>query len=598
MEARAERTVAGGSGGSRGGSLHASSRRRRATPIVVIAAVAFLVGVLVGAGHGSRSATGTARDFVSAWVHGDYARMYSQIDGQTQLATSVTKFADAYRSADELATVTSRMATGRPHGGSGGAVVVPVRLRTRLFGTIDTAYTLRVLGSGGGARIAWTPSLAFPGLLAGERLTRHTTLPPRASLLARDGSLLASGPPPAGAGLRSTPLGSAALALVGEMGPIPPARRGELLARGVPPGAIVGTSGLELALDAQLTGHPGGELLAGSRVLASTASRPASAVHTTISPALQRTAVAALGGQLGGIVAMRPNGGEIMAVAGLGINDLQPPGSTFKMITLTGVLESGLAKPTSSFPVQTFATLDGVKLQNANGESCGGTLANAFAVSCNSVFAPLGAKLGARRLVATAERFGFNQPTGLPGAIESRMPAPSSLTGDLSVGSAAIGQDAVDASPLQMALVAATIADGGRRPRPTFLPGRHQLGVRVTPSVVAHTVRRLMQLVVQQGTGVKAAIPGVSVAGKTGTAELTNTVSCSSGQGSNGASSSSSGGCQSQSDPRNTDAWFAAFAPALRPRIVVCVLMVRDGAGGDTAAPVARQVLQAGLSIK
>ena len=99
--------------------------------------------------------------------------------------------------------------------------------------------------------------------------------------------------------------------------------------------------------------------------------------------------------------------------------------------------------------------------------------------------------------------------------------------------------------------------------------------------------------VVDFGTGTSAAITGVKVAGKTGTAELTQTAGCSPSQTStSGASGSQS--CASN-DPANTDAWFAAFAPALRPRIAVAVLLVRDGAGGSTAAPVARQMLVAGL---
>ncbi len=396
--------------------------------------------------------------------------------------------------------------------------------------------------------------------------------------------MLASGPAPAGGGQRNSPLGALVTTVVGEMGPIPASRRATLLAEGVPADAMVGTSGLELALDARLRGHPGGELLAGHRVLGGALPQAATAVRTTISPAVQRASVLALGGQLGGIVAMRPSTGEILAVAGLGIDDVQPPGSTFKMVTLTGVLEHGLARPSTVFPMQDHAVLSGVPLQNANGETCGGTLAEAFAVSCNSVFAPLGAKLGASRLLATAESFGFNHPVGIPGAVESTIP-PRSLTDDLAVGSSAIGQDEVQASPLQMALVAATIGDGGRRPTPVLSAADRARPVRVVPGAVARTVRQLMIGVVTSGTGVNAAIPGVVVAGKTGTAELTTTA-CPPG---------STNCTAAASDPRNTDAWFAAFAPARHPKIAVAVLMVRDGAGGDTAAPVAKQVLVAGL---
>ena len=154
----------------------------------------------------------------------------------------------------------------------------------------------------------------------------------------------------------------------------------------------------------RLRGAPGGELLAGARVLARARARPAAAVRTTISPAVQRAAVEALGGQYGGIVAMVPSSGQILAVAGIGLDGLQPPGSTFKMVTVAGVLSAHLASSRSVFPYATHAVLDGVSLNNAHGEDCGGTLALAFAVSCNSVFAPLGVKLGAARLSDASRR--------------------------------------------------------------------------------------------------------------------------------------------------------------------------------------------------
>jgi penicillin-binding protein A len=466
-----------------------------------------------------------------------------------------------------------------------------------------------VSGAEGGQQIAWSRSLTFPGLLSGETLSRRTTLPRRATLLARDGSVLAEGEA-TGAGPRSSPLGEAAGAVVGEVGPVPSSRRAALEAEGVPADADVGVSGLERALDSRLRGTPGGELLAGTRVLATAAPRAAPAVRTTISPAVQRAAVAALGSQLGGVVALSPSSGQILAVAGIGLDSVQPPGSTFKMVTVTGVLEAHVATTHSTFPYATYTTLDGVKLSNANGEECGGSLALAFAVSCNSVFSPLGVKLGASRLVAMAERYGFNQPPGIPGAVESTLPPASEIRGELDVGSTAIGQGEVQASPLEMATVAATIADGGHRPQPTFaLNATPHTVATATSTKVAHTVRRLMIGVVREGTGTAAAIPGVTVAGKTGTAELgsPSSSSCAGEGGSEGGSSEGSGesgsgesespsGCQgSSSNPSDTDAWFASFAPALDPRIVVCVLMVKDGAGGATAAPVARQVLEAGL---
>jgi hypothetical protein len=570
-------------------------RMRRARPVIALAGVAFAIGAIVGANHGSSAANTLAGRFAAAWARGDYTTMYADIDAASQRRISASEFSAAYQGALRTATSTGRQVMGKPRGAPGGVVTVPVRVQTRLFGTLTLSFRLRVLNGSEHPVIAWSRSLSFPGMLPGETLTRRTTLPRRATLLARDGSILAEGSATE-AGQRSSPLGETAGAVLGEVGPAPAERRQALESEGVPTDAIVGTSGLERALDARLRGTPGGELLAGRRVLATAEPHSAPAVHTTISPAVQRAAVGALGSQLGGVVAMTPASGQILAVAGIGLNSVQPPGSTFKMITLAGTLAADIATPHTVFPYATYTTLDGVKLSNANGEECGGTLTLAFAVSCNSVFAPLGVKLGAPRLVAMAERFGFNKDPGIEGAAESTLPAGSEIHGELEVGSTAIGQGQVQASALQMANVAATIADGGHRPQPTFTPSpRPVAGVPATSAAVARTVRRLMIEVVRNGTGTSAAIPGVVVAGKTGTAEL-KTQCTSSESESEESSSQESSGCQgAESDASNTDAWFAAFAPALHPRIVVGVLLVKDGAGGDTAAPVARQVLEAGL---
>jgi cell division protein FtsI/penicillin-binding protein 2 len=576
---------------------------RRAAPVIALAAIAFLVGAVVGSGHGGSPQLGLAEQFARAWTHNDYASMYEDIDTAARQRMSASAFAGAYQSAARTATETSLAVVGSAHENSQGVISVPIRIGTRIWGTLKGNLLVNVQGRTGGPRVIWSHSLVFPGLLAGESLSRRMTLPPRATLLARDGSILADGPATA-AGTRNSPLGAAAAGVVGEVGPVPSARVSELEARGVPAEAIVGTSGLELALDSQLRGTPGGQLLAGERVLASISPKPSPAVHTTISPTLQRVAAEALGGQLGGIVAMDPANGEVLAVAGLGIDDLQPPGSTFKMVTVTAALEAKVASLESVFPYATSATLDGVKLENAGGEDCGGSLALAFAVSCNSVFAPLGVKVGADRLVATAERFGFNHSPGLPGAVESTLPPASQIQGELDLGSTSIGQGQVQASALQMVRIAATIGDGGRRPTPTFeaLPSTP---VRVMSAATARAVRRLMIGVVREGTGTAAAIPGVIVAGKTGTAEL-GVPACpdKSEHGSESGESQTSGenekeaneDCSTGSDdPQNTDAWFAAFAPAIHPRIAVGVLLVKDGAGGETAAPLAKQVLEAGL---
>jgi hypothetical protein len=331
--------------------------------------------------------------------------MYGDLDPAAQRSLPITQFAADLRDAAATATLTAARA-GHPSPPQAGIVTVPVVVNTRIFGSLPLRFEIPVTGTGSGAHVAWTQSLVFPGLRLGEVLTRQTTMPRRATLLTREGQPIAA-------------IGAAAADVLGSLGPMPPARAGEPRAAGYPPTAQVGISGLQRIFQDRLAGRPGGELFAGPRVLASSPSQAAPALRTTISTKLQNAAVAALGGLLGGVVVLRPATGDVLAIAGLPFSALQPPGSTFKIVTVTGVLEAGLARPATQFPVGTYATLAGVKLRNANGESCGGTLANAFAVSCNSVFAPLGARLGARRLVQTAESFGFNQPPPIAGVAES-----------------------------------------------------------------------------------------------------------------------------------------------------------------------------------
>jgi hypothetical protein len=310
-------------------------RLRRALPVIAMATVAFIIGAIVGAQSGSSPSEALASRFVSAWSKGDYATMYSDVDAATKSETSPAAFAAAYREALATATATGVRVTGKARGSAGGLVTVPVRVSTRLFGQLSLPFTLHVVDAGEGARVAWSRSQTFPGLQQGEQLGRRTTLPQRGTLLARDGSVLASGPEGAAttsAGAeanRSSPLGQSADAVLGEVGAVPSSRRRALASEGVPSDALVGLTGLERAFDDTLRGTPGGELLAGSRVLAVVAPRPAHSVRTTISPALQKAAVTALGGLLGGVVVMQPQTGQILAVAGIGLEGVQPPGSTF-----------------------------------------------------------------------------------------------------------------------------------------------------------------------------------------------------------------------------------------------------------------------------
>ena len=553
-------------------------RLRRLAPLLAVAAGALLAGLVVGARH-EPSERRLAERYAAAWERGDFAAMHGMLTASAQRRWALRRFARAHRDAAALGTVTSVRA-GEPADPRDGVVRVPLRVRTRIFGTLDEALALPIVREEGGeAAVAWALHLAFPGLRAGERLTRETSLPPRATIEARDGTPMAEGPS------RLSELGPVAAEIAGRVGPAPPERAAELLERGVPPGAAVGLTGLEREFDARLTGTPGGVLRAGARDLARTLPRAGSSVRSTIDPEIQLATVEALAGRYGGIAAIRPSDGEVLGLAGLAFSAPQPPGSVFKIVTLAGALEAGLVRRSSRFPVQTETVLEGVTLENANGEACGGTLRTAFAHSCNSVFAPLGAELGAERLVAAAERFGFNEDPVLAGAARPTIPAPAEIGDDLAVGSTAIGQGQVLTTPLHMALVAAAIAEDGERPRPTLLKGAGTTRVRATTPEAARFIGRAMRSVVRAGTGVGAQVPGVAVAGKTGTAELRSTVS----------EDPAPGEPVPEEDLTDTDAWFTAYAPAGRPRLAVSVLLVAQGAGGETAAPAAGHVIQAAL---
>ena len=558
-----------------------SRRLRRLLPLLVLAVGAFAGGVITGAAH-EPTERRLANRFAQAWEREQYADMYAMLTPRAQSQTPLRQFARAYRDAGTTATL-RRVTAGRARDAVDETVEVPMTASTRLFGTLESSVTLPLAeGVGGEPAIEWAPHLVFPGLRRGDELARETRLPERGTIRARDGSRMAYGED------RLSDLDPEASEIAGRVGPAPPERAEELAARGIPADAPVGISGLEREFDVELAGSPGGELLAGKRVLASVAPRRGESVRTTIDPDIQRSAVRALAGRYGGIAAVRPRTGEVLALAGVAFSAPQPPGSVFKIVTLTAALEAHTVRRNESFPVQTSATLEGIELENANGESCGGSLINSFAHSCNSVFAPMGAELGAEELVAAAERFGFNEDPGLQGAARSTIPAASEIGDDLAVGSTAIGQGKVLTTPLQMALIAAAIGEDGRRMRPTLRRGEETEGSQVTRPGIARFVDRAMRAVVTSGTGVGARLSGVTVAGKTGTAELRSTVS-------EDPEPVEPGEPPPEDDPTDTDAWFAAYAPAGNPRIAVSVLLIAQGAGGEVAAPAAAQVIDAAV---
>ena len=346
---------------------------------------------------------------------------------------------------------------------------------------------------------------------------------------------------------------------------------------------------------------------------------PGGTLVLTLDRATQAAAEEALGPRKGAVVALDPRTGAVLAMTTFPRYDpndlsshepeeirknwerlvddpnqpllnraagqLYPPGSTFKVVTAAAALENGvtmdqeLPSPRVYDVPQTSADI-----RNFGGSSCGAetlTLPEALAISCNTTFAALGVKLGSEKLAAEAEKFGFNKPSPyqLPAAT-SVIPRKQDVP---ATAQSAIGQRDVRTSPLQMATVAATIANGGRRMGPFVASqvvsdkGRvvkrfegEDFG-QVIPEDVAANLRQMMLGVVQHGTGTAARIPGIEVAGKTGTAQ------------------------HARGQPPH--AWFIGFAGSGDREIAVAVVVENGGnagseaTGGRTAAPIARQVM-------
>lgn len=390
-----------------------------------------------------------------------------------------------------------------------------------------------------------------------------------------------------------------------------------------------GSDGAERTYDQVLTGQKQDYKLPTSlgdlRNLLTT-SNQAQSISLTVSAKMQQAAEAALGSKVGSVVAINPATGAILALYSnpsfdpnqLAIhntsqektnyqallaapnNPLSPatyrdrwfPGSTFKILTSAAVFDHNPSLSTKTYPVLSALPLPATNLQlhNFGGETCGGQLAELFTVSCNTGFGAVGLDLGAQNLYDEAQAFGFNQvpPIDLPFGVPSNFPAASTFAHDPpGVAYSAIGQQDVSATPLQMALVASAIADNGTIMTPHILGhvtnsqgqtvGTYQAKpwLQATSASTAASITKMMESVVNspKGTGTAGAVPGVTVAAKTGTA---------------------------QTGTGNIDAWFAAFAPNPNPSIAVAVLVPNQpGAnayqGGTIAAPIAKAVIQAWL---
>jgi cell division protein FtsI/penicillin-binding protein 2 len=513
--------------------------------------------------------------------------MYEELNEASRAEVSEREFAAEYRKAAEVATLRT-LEAGGPRDAAGGVVAVPVTAGTAAFGTVEADLDVPYAEGG----IAWDPSLVFPGLKTGEHLENRVDLAPRAPILARDGSALAEGP----ADAREHPLGSAAIDVTGEVGMASEEEEALLARHGFPPETPVGVSGIEQAFNSRLAGKPGGSLLAvrddggSARIVSQAKPQAGSPVKTTIDPGLQAEAVSGLAGRAGGVAVLDARSGDVRALAGQAFSAPQPPGSTFKTVTTAAALEKGVVSLDDEFEIVNGVDVGGRFISNANGEYCGGTFRQAFAESCNADFAPLGPKIGNDGLVGMAESLGFNSPPTLyaPGVVAAvELPEstiPQEIGTELDLGVSAIGQGEVLATPLQMATVAQTIGNDGVR-MPTALVLNQKLRpdakpVRAMSKQTADELTELMIGVVTEGTGTAGAIPQAQVAGKTGTAEL-----------------GPKPGQEGEENPEQIkDAWFAAFAPAEKARLAVGVLLIEaEAAGGEVAAPVASQILSAGL---
>jgi hypothetical protein len=436
--------------------------------------------------------------------------------------------------------------------------------------------------------VVWEKELAWPAVDGAARFDVETKWPRRAAILDREGRKLARGP----AEERTYPFGSLAGSTIGHIATITKDTLSDA-PDGREVGDLVGGSGLEAAFEDRLAGTPTTTLAVADATgevveeLGRAPGDPGEAVRVTLDVDVQRAAEQGYGDTVGGAAVIQPRSGNILALVDssafdpnfyVGAKELSPfnralvgrypPGSAMKVVTAAAALDSG--KITPSTQLEGPAEYKGVR--NFESGAFGSIdFASALKFSVNTAFAQVAERLGAKRLTEYADAFGFNRPGDMVlDHAESQYPDPQDL-GDLMWSS--IGQAQVLATPLHMASVAATIANDGRRMEPRIDLSEPKRGERVVKVKVADVLTSMMETVVSGGTGVNARIPGVSIAGKTGTAEV------------------------DVSGKRMNHAWFIAFAPSGAPTVAVAVVAELGGVGGQVAAPLARSILQNVLPV-
>jgi peptidoglycan glycosyltransferase len=391
--------------------------------------------------------------------------------------------------------------------------------------------------------------------------------------------------------------------------------------------ALGSATGIEQAMNADLSGTGSAQFLSRVEQIFTGQAPQGSNVVLSLDAQVQKAAYDALGDLQGGVVAIEPSTGRILAMVTSPSYDtnllaghdtdavqsayntlesdplhplsnraiagnLNPPGSTFKLVVVSAALASGDFTPETALPNPASYTLPGTStsISNAGGGTCGGggetvTIADALRFSCNIPMAELAVQLGDEVIRAEAEKYGFNSAFEIPlAATESTYPEGLS---DDKTALTGFGQGDVRATPLQIAMVSAGIANDGVVMNPRMVdqvigpdlsvqnePDSTEFG-RALEADLAAELTRMMVANVSSGVASNARIDGVEVAGKTGTAE-------------NGGS-----------DPYSL--WFTGFAPADDPQVAVAVVVEngggqgQSGSGGSIAAPIAKQVMEAVL---